>query len=191
MKLLKINLLVVLFSINLAYGREVLPSYLVMARGYNIDGESHLLIPQGYIVEIVSLDLVTGTDVPGEPGHNHTFSFIQIDSGSPSDNYFRINYTSQSLPSSLPKFMGPASVLIHASGGVNSRAIVAFKFTQITEYNFIPNNTVVIPTDATGTVNIILESSEDLVSWTAANPGAYGSTTSKRFFRVRAMANPE
>ncbi len=190
MKLVTINILVALLSINLACGRETLPPYLVMARGYNIDGESHLFIPQGYVVEIVSLDLVTGTDIPGIPGQNHTFSFIQIDSGSPSENYFRINYTSESLPSSLPKFMGPASVLIQANGGVNSRAIAAFKFTQITENNFIPNNTVVIPTDATGTVNVILESSEDLVSWTAADPGTYGSTTSKRFFRVRAMANP-
>ncbi len=52
----------------------------------------------------------------------------------------------------------------------------------------LPSNTVVIPADAAGNVNIILESSTDLVTWTAATPGSYGSSTSKRFFRIRAVA---
>jgi hypothetical protein len=51
----------------------------------------------------------------------------------------------------------------------------------------LPTNTVVIPSDATGPVNIILESSSDLVTWTAADPGSYGSSTVKRFFRIRAQ----
>ena len=51
----------------------------------------------------------------------------------------------------------------------------------------IPTSAVVIPTDATGPVNVILESSTDLVTWTAANPGTYGASTTKRFFRVRAV----
>ena len=50
-----------------------------------------------------------------------------------------------------------------------------------------PTGIVVIPTDATGPVNIILESSTDLVTWTAATPGTYGSSTTKRFFRTRAV----
>ena len=50
-----------------------------------------------------------------------------------------------------------------------------------------PTSAVVIPTDATGPVNVILESSTDLVTWTAANPGTYGASTTKRFFRVRAV----
>lgn len=50
----------------------------------------------------------------------------------------------------------------------------------------IPQNTVVIPTDASGPVNIILETSTDLVNWTAATPGAYATSASNRFFRVRA-----
>jgi len=36
-------------------------------------------------------------------------------------------------------------------------------------------------------VNVILESSTDLVTWTQANPGTYGASTTKRFFRVRAV----
>jgi hypothetical protein len=50
-----------------------------------------------------------------------------------------------------------------------------------------PTSAVVIPTDATGPVNVILESSTDLVTWTQANPGTYGASTTKRFFRVRAV----
>ena len=51
----------------------------------------------------------------------------------------------------------------------------------------IPTSAVVIPTDATGPVNVILESSTDLVTWTQANPGTYGASTTTRFFRVRAV----
>ncbi|MBI5772971.1 MAG: hypothetical protein HZA89_04405 [Verrucomicrobia bacterium] len=49
------------------------------------------------------------------------------------------------------------------------------------------SSTVVVPDDAGGPVQIILESSTDLVTWTAANPGTYGTSTTKRFFRLRAQ----
>lgn len=48
-------------------------------------------------------------------------------------------------------------------------------------------STVVIPDDGGGPVQIILESSTDLITWTAANPGTYGTTSQKRFFRLRAV----
>jgi|GEM_PF-1655040 len=50
-----------------------------------------------------------------------------------------------------------------------------------------PSTAVVIPADAAGPVQIILESSTDLTTWTAATPGSYASSTSRRFFRVRAI----
>jgi hypothetical protein len=53
--------------------------------------------------------------------------------------------------------------------------------------NFIPNTAVVIPADSSGPVTIILESSVDLVNWTPAQPGTYGTTSTNRFFRVRAQ----
>jgi hypothetical protein len=53
--------------------------------------------------------------------------------------------------------------------------------------NYIPASAVVIPADSNGSVRIILESSADLITWTEANPGLYGSSSSKRFFRVRAV----
>ena len=56
--------------------------------------------------------------------------------------------------------------------------------------NYVPADAIVIPTSATGNVQIILESSTDLLNWTAASPGTYGaSSATNRFFRVRAIHN--
>lgn len=52
----------------------------------------------------------------------------------------------------------------------------------------ITSTAVVIPEDATGPVEIILESSTDMINWNRANPGSYGSSTANRFFRLRAEA---
>jgi hypothetical protein len=56
--------------------------------------------------------------------------------------------------------------------------------------NYVPADAIVIPASTTGNVQIILESSIDLVNWTAANPGTYSSSSAtNRFFRVRAAVN--
>lgn len=57
------------------------------------------------------------------------------------------------------------------------------------EVPFQTSNAVVIPEDASGPVEIIMESSTDLINWTLANPGTYGASTQKRFFRLRAVQN--
>ena len=58
--------------------------------------------------------------------------------------------------------------------------------TQCISNQFTPNTGVVIPADSSGPVNIILESSVDLINWIPSDPGTYGTTTTNRFFRVRA-----
>jgi len=86
---------------------------------------------------------------------------------------------------SVGTIAGPASIYVESTAGFK---VVTFRLkdnTSTTET--VPTSAVVIPSDATGPVNIILESSSDLVTWTQANPGTYGSSTSKRFFRVRAV----
>lgn len=56
--------------------------------------------------------------------------------------------------------------------------------------NYVPADAIVIPASVTGNVQIILESSPDLVNWTAANPGTYGASAgTNRFFRVRAAVS--
>jgi hypothetical protein len=79
---------------------------------------------------------------------------------------------------------GPATLNVE----FGSFKVVTFRLkdnTSTTET--VPTSAVVIPSDATGPVNVILESSSDLVTWTQANPGTYGASTTKRFFRVRAV----
>jgi hypothetical protein len=57
--------------------------------------------------------------------------------------------------------------------------------------NYVPADAIVIPASVSGNVQIILESSPDLVNWTAASPGTYGASAgTNRFFRVRAAVNP-
>lgn len=51
------------------------------------------------------------------------------------------------------------------------------------------SSSVVISEDAAGPVTMVMESSTDLVTWTAANPGTYGTSTPRRFFRIRAVRN--
>jgi hypothetical protein len=67
--------------------------------------------------------------------------------------------------------------------------ISVYATVQVTdnEPQFSPSTAVVIPSDATGPVQIVLESSPDLVNWTSVLPGTYGSSATNRFFRVRAI----
>ena len=56
--------------------------------------------------------------------------------------------------------------------------------------NYIPADAIVIPASTSGNVQIILESSPDLVNWSGASPGTYGASAgTNRFFRVRATTS--
>jgi hypothetical protein len=87
---------------------------------------------------------------------------------------------------SAASFSGLTNIEFVAQIGLES----TFTFQVVTPSSQpnVPINSVVIPTDATGPVNVILESSADLVNWTSCLPGTYGNTYSNRFFRVRAVA---
>jgi hypothetical protein len=89
----------------------------------------------------------------------------------------------------LPTVVGPASITI--TNGTIVPGLVSFLTVRTSPAtsspNFIPNTAVVIPADSSGPVTIILESSVDLVNWTPAQPGTYGTTSTNRFFRVRAQ----
>ena len=66
---------------------------------------------------------------------------------------------------------------------------LTYKITpkQSSTFQERPSNTVVIPADSAGPVEIIMESSEDMINWTRTEPGTYGTSTAKRFFRIRAV----
>ena len=50
-----------------------------------------------------------------------------------------------------------------------------------------PNTAVVIPSTVTGDVEVVLEQSQDGVTWTQCLPGTNNASTVKRFFRLRAV----
>ena len=85
--------------------------------------------------------------------------------------------------SQLPIVVGPAK--IGFGFGRGGRGYAAVKITDTLSAS-TPSSAVVIPADAEGPVEIIMESSKDLITWTRAEPGTYGASTEKRFFRVRA-----
>ena len=74
------------------------------------------------------------------------------------------------------------------SGSYWSRGLVNVKNSS-TE-NTTAKYATVIPENAKTNVSVILEQSTDLVNWTAANPGDFTPSTSKRFFRVRTANVP-
>ena len=82
---------------------------------------------------------------------------------------------------------GPATLTISVGPGTST--FLSYRLFDNTSGvgQGIPSSAVVIPADASGPVQIILESTTDMVTWTPANPGTYGASTSKRFFRVRAV----
>ena len=51
----------------------------------------------------------------------------------------------------------------------------------------IPSTSVVVPSNAVGDVDVLLEQSNDMITWTQCLPGTYNASTQKRFFRVRAV----
>lgn len=88
-----------------------------------------------------------------------------------------------------PTIAGPAVIELRDNNSGYNHAYVLVEITN-TDESFVPSNAVVVPADAGGPVNIILESSADLTTWTPATPGTYGTSTQKRFFRVRAQRTP-
>lgn len=87
-------------------------------------------------------------------------------------------------------FAGPAKVTLTTSGITNtgpSFVTLEIKPDRSAPSLEIPSNAVVIPADNAGPVTILLESSTDLVTWNPALPGAYGTSSTNRFFRVRAV----
>jgi len=105
--------------------------------------------------------------------HDRTASYLP-------DNYYAI---SNGSVKNLPTVAGPATILLSST---NAFAFCTIQTTAPTTGTFTPSTAVVIPNDNGGPVTIILESSTDLLTWTSALPGTYGTTSSNRFFRVRA-----
>jgi len=84
---------------------------------------------------------------------------------------------------------GPATLrIVNSQGGSNPSAFLTYrKYTLAKTDAYTSSTSVVIPTSASGDVDVKLEQSADNVTWTECLPGTYNSSTVKRFFRLRAV----
>ncbi|NBU71971.1 MAG: hypothetical protein EBS53_11080 [Bacteroidetes bacterium] len=87
-------------------------------------------------------------------------------------------------------FVGPA--LIKASSATTNNTGRYYLVFEKIKNSSVGSNTVsatsvVIPSSATGDVDVKMEQSADNVTWTECLPGTYNSSTVKRFFRLRAV----
>ncbi|NCG09127.1 MAG: hypothetical protein GWO81_06120 [Verrucomicrobia bacterium] len=161
------------------------PPYLTLTSGYETLGESSFYIPEGYLVEIKSLELIDGSRTP-----SHKKSYVHIE-GTAEEYPFSLTLHSEEIPQTLSTFLGPIMIQLWADAASYSKAFAVLKITEPKYNEVIPKNTVVIPADAAGPVEIILECSEDLITWTPADAGTYGRGENKRFFRVRSLVHSD
>lgn len=79
---------------------------------------------------------------------------------------------------------GPATLTLE-----NESAAPAMATLEVKRESFPPDKTLIVPGDSNG-ANVIMESSTDLVNWSAAVPGPYTNRTNNLFFRIRAERVP-
>jgi hypothetical protein len=120
-------------------------------------------------------------------GNNNGGSVVSVGFNYPNGN--NTSYSSVS-GSGLPiTYTGLSGITLLNNGYANTLSATFTILTPSTNYlTYTPANSVVIPSDATGNVQIVLQSSSDLVNWIPSQPGTYGNTYSNRFFRVIALA---
>lgn len=154
-----------------------------IADGSLATGQNQIQVDAGFTATVIGYALRTGDNVPSGQGQ----SFIYIG--------FTENSTSIKLSEGASivenlSFEGPLVIDAHAEGNENSLATATIKI-QRSEIvaDFVPNNSVVIPADETGDVEIVLEKSTDLINWTPADPGVVGTSNDGVFFRVRLERN--
>jgi len=96
-----------------------------------------------------------------------------------------------SMESPLP-LVGPARVTLanDGSSAVEEDRVVGIRIVPTVEPDVQligrPSNAVVVLSDTDGSVRVVLEQSEDLVNWTEVQPGTFGASERRRFFRARA-----
>jgi len=81
---------------------------------------------------------------------------------------------------------GPIEVKFAPTDSLKKPAKVYVRY-EVREYNadFRAQGTAMIPSDANGKMDVILEKSTELKNWVSALPGEYGATSSTAYFRVR------
>lgn len=87
-------------------------------------------------------------------------------------------------------YVGPLTVSMSLDGNLDNGDYLLTWYRLVNNPDDLattPQGSVVIPEDLDGPITITLESSTDLKNWTTANPGSYGTSSQRRYFRLRAV----
>ncbi len=156
-----------------------------------VGGPASLSIPTNTLATVIH---VTPNPTPYNNSSYLSSGYsVNVTVGAAVTTYYPYGFsgTGVTLNNTWPVVVGPASISL-TNGGYScpGTVICTVQLTPINQNvvsNYVPADAIVIPASTSGTAQIILESSPDLVNWTAANPGTYGASAgTNRFFRVRA-----
>lgn len=130
--------------------------------------------------EIAILLYVSGPGTTEAPSHL-IVAFIEGAGG------LEVPLLNSNMEHARPTIPGPAGISYRKDTDSSSRfaTLLIRKKVPVTDPAPVPVASVVIPQDEGGQYQVILESSTDTITWTQAQPGTYGGTTEKRFFRTR------
>ena len=132
-----------------------------------------------------NLPAVTNFNVSA--GQTAKILYVAPSAGSPGISYNGITILVDASANHLPVIVGPATITLDVSiQGPNYFSLCTIELSNPGE-TFVPSNAGVIPADSGGPVNIILESSSNLINWYPSLPGTYGANYTNRFFRVKAQ----
>jgi hypothetical protein len=178
--------LVLCFAVSAA--AQTTCQYVTLA-SINGSGSTNYRVQTNQIITLVGYDWYGKATVFGSFPNGTTTSITPVYSVVNGTNTFTATPLGTQIFTGLTN-IGVAGV---GTGGDTPSATFKIETPAIAAVvsNYVPADAVVIPASATGNVQIILESSPDLVNWTAANPGTYGASAgTNRFFRVRAAIGP-
>ncbi len=94
--------------------------------------------------------------------------------------------------SNMPEtLIGPAKLRFNPILDVSGDPSVFYLSYEITALSGFqsPFGMAVIPNNSAGDYAVILEATNDLITWSPANSGTYSSESTNRFFRVRITKN--
>ena len=146
--------------------------------GYsNAPTSTNILVAADSVVEWGSVSCDVSVSLPISPGSTNFIPPIATRIG---------NNTAWDAGGGVRVIAGPALINISQSSAAGDPGFCTVRIAKQTG-PFTPSTAVVIPSDAQGPVNILLESSTNLVDWVQALPGTYGTSSQVRYFRVRAV----
>ena len=139
----------------------------------------------GDLVEIIGYHPPTGARTDGKVRLDLEFS-----DGTSSQNWVGDGSGTPSVPALTQKFTGLSSISLftHPDWRGDAKAMVTLKITSASEINAVtPSAVLVLPENSTGNYDVVIEASDDLVSWLPFFSQTVNSQTAKKFFRTRVV----